>query len=94
MSGSIQRAAEFSTEQETIEFSNIRSPELSKIIEYCDYHNKANHSEGVNEADVKAFDQRFVQMDRSLLFAVTLAANYLDIKSLLDLCWFFFFFFF
>ncbi|KAH7825399.1 SKP1-like protein 1A [Monocercomonoides exilis] len=86
MCGSIQRAAEFASSDDTIDFPNIKSAELSRIFEYCEYHNRANHSEGVNEADVKAFDANFVKMDKGLLFAVVVAANFLDIKPLLDLC--------
>ena len=88
MSSSIQKACEVASSQDTIDFRNIRGAELRKVIEYCDYHNKANHREVINDQDVKTFDSKFVQMDQQLLFAVVIAAHYLDIKPLLDLCWY------
>ena len=88
MSSSIQKACEVASSQDTINFPNIRAAELRKVIEYCDYHNKANHREVINDQDVKTFDSNFVKMDKQLLFAVVIAAHYLDIKPLLDLCWY------
>ncbi|KAJ0770887.1 putative SKP1/BTB/POZ domain superfamily, SKP1 component, dimerization [Helianthus annuus] len=35
--------------------------------------------------DLKAFDSEFVNVDQDTLFDLSLAANYLNIKSLLDL---------
>ena len=90
MCGAIQRASQISSDLSTLDFQNIRAAELTKVFEYCEFHNRARHSEGNNEADVQSFDNRFVQMERGLLFAVTNAAHYLDVKPLLDLCWFVF----
>ncbi|GFH13220.1 E3 ubiquitin ligase [Haematococcus lacustris] len=63
---------------------------LAKVVEYCQYHVAAKKKGADDEAsksddDVKAWDAQFVNVDQNLLFDIILAANYLDIKSLLDL---------
>nr|GEX76408.1 SKP1-like protein 1B [Tanacetum cinerariifolium] len=56
---------------------------LSKVIEYCKKHVEAPRTE--DEEDLKSFDTNFVKVDQGTLFDLIMAANYLDIKSLLDL---------
>ncbi|XP_028782465.1 SKP1-like protein 1B [Neltuma alba] len=62
----------------------VTSKILSKVIEYCKKHVEAANSEKISE-DLKAWDAEFVRVDHSVLFDLILAANYLNIKSLLDL---------
>ena len=68
---------------------NVTSQILAKVIEYCNYHVSARkQNEGkpaVSEEDRKKWDNEFVQVDQSSLFQLILAANYLNIASLLDL---------
>ncbi|KAL3813400.1 hypothetical protein ACJIZ3_014668 [Penstemon smallii] len=68
----------------TIPLPNVTSKIMSKVIEYCKRHTPTNEK---TEEDLnKAFDAEFMKTDQStLLFDLILAANYLDIKSLLDL---------
>jgi len=55
---------------------------LRKVIEYCTYHSEnADEKEDVTEA----WDKEFAAVDDDTLFSLILAANYLDIKPLLDL---------
>jgi S-phase kinase-associated protein 1 len=66
---------------------------LKKIIEYCEFHVKeepdpipkplpsSNLSDLVGEFDAKFIDIE----DLEVIFEIIMAANYLDIKSLLDL---------
>lgn len=63
---------------------NVTSKVLAKIVEYCKYHTKDGGS-GPSEDDKKAFDAEFVKVDQQTLFDLILAANYLNIKDLLDL---------
>lgn len=35
--------------------------------------------------DISEWDAKFIQVDQEMLFEIILAANYLDIKSLLDI---------
>ncbi|KAJ7554107.1 hypothetical protein O6H91_06G125600 [Diphasiastrum complanatum] len=72
-----------------IPLPNVSSKILAKVIEYCKYHvelQKAGEDKtAVSEEDVKAWDAEFVKVDQATLFDLILAANYLNIKSLLDL---------
>eukprot|EP00967_Tisochrysis_lutea_P073290 scaffold98086_cov31-Tisochrysis_lutea.AAC.1 len=55
-----------------------------QVIEYCKYHHRAE-SNLTSEDDKNTWDKDFVKVDDETLFNLILAANYLDIKSLLDL---------
>ncbi|KAF5955902.1 hypothetical protein HYC85_008758 [Camellia sinensis] len=71
-----------------IPLPNVTSKILSKVIEYCKKHVETPKSEdratGV-EDELKTFDIEFVKVDQGTLFDLILAANYLNIKGLLDL---------
>eukprot|EP00894_Picocystis_sp_ML_P002990 jgi/Pico_ML_1/53507/g4042.t1 len=75
--------------EEQIPLPNVSSKILSKVIEYCTYHvnaTKAQEDKTAPDAEaVKAWDAEFVQVDQGTLFDLILAANYLNIKGLLDL---------
>ncbi|KAG7967883.1 hypothetical protein I3843_08G122900 [Carya illinoinensis] len=65
---------------------NVASKILAKVIEYCKKHvEPANSEDRTSEDDLKAWDAEFVRVDQATLFDLILAANYLNIKSLLDL---------
>ncbi|XP_059647468.1 SKP1-like protein 1B [Cornus florida] len=69
-----------------IPLPNVTSKILSKIIEYCKKHVETPKSEEKTADDaLKTFDTEFVKVDQATLFDLILAANYLNIKSLLDL---------
>ncbi|CAI9115052.1 OLC1v1015886C1 [Oldenlandia corymbosa var. corymbosa] len=73
-----------------IPLPNVTSKILAKVIEYCKRHvDSAKAAEGSVENtcddDLKSFDADFVRVDQGTLFDLILAANYLNIKSLLDL---------
>ncbi|EPS61104.1 hypothetical protein M569_13700 [Genlisea aurea] len=76
-----------------IPLPNVTAKILSKVIEYCKQHISAASkvtdgltlSEKAVEDELKAFDAEFVKVDQGTLFDLILAANYLNIKSLLDL---------
>eukprot|EP00939_MAST-03C_sp_MAST-3C-sp1_P003829 g3829.t1 len=79
-------------EDHEIPLPNVKSEVLGKVIEFCKYHvdkpmkdiekplKSAKMSEVVGEWDAK-----FVDIEQEVLFELILAANYMDIKSLLDL---------
>lgn len=71
-----------------IPLPNVTSKILSKVIEYCKKHVEASKSEDRSASlddDLKGWDADFVKVDQATLFDLILAANYLNIKGLLDL---------
>jgi S-phase kinase-associated protein 1 len=72
-----------------IPLPNVSSKILAKVIEYCKYHvdnqKSTDDKPATPEDEIKAWDQDFVKVDQATLFDLILAANYLNIKSLLDL---------
>ncbi|KAL1561108.1 hypothetical protein AAHA92_03854 [Salvia divinorum] len=66
---------------DVIPIPNVTGKILSKVIEYCKKHVDA----AASSASTEAFDADFVKVDQATLFDLILAANYLDIESLLDL---------
>ncbi|KAG8089795.1 hypothetical protein GUJ93_ZPchr0011g27740 [Zizania palustris] len=82
-----------------IPLPNVNSKILSKVIEYCNKHVHAAASKAANTSDdaasaaapppsgedLKNWDADFVKVDQATLFDLILAANYLNIKGLLDL---------
>lgn len=75
----------------SIPLPNVSSKILAKVIEYCNRHvqsspNSTSESDAAPAVDdLKAFDADFVKVDQATLFDLILAANYLNIKNLLDL---------
>ncbi|CAK7329481.1 unnamed protein product [Dovyalis caffra] len=75
-----------------IPLPNVTSKILAKVIEYCKKHVEAGADKDKNVAGViekdetlKSWDTEFVKVDQNTLFDLILAANYLNIKGLLDL---------
>ncbi|KAL3840957.1 hypothetical protein ACJIZ3_025548 [Penstemon smallii] len=70
---------------------NVKSKTLAKVLEYCKRHVEADKriaadgGDKITDADLKEFNAKFVNVDQGMLFDLILAANYLDIKGLLDL---------
>jgi S-phase kinase-associated protein 1 len=72
---------------------NVSSTILKMVIKYVTYH-KENDVKQLPEgqqdiapktSNIEPWDEEFCKVDQSLLFELILAANYLDIKPLLDL---------
>ncbi|XP_057420641.1 cullin-like protein 3 isoform X2 [Lotus japonicus] len=61
---------------------------LAKVIEYCKKHTEAsnpNYKEDMSGVDIKDWDSKFVEVGHQTLLDLVLCADYLNIKSLLDL---------
>ncbi|WMV51645.1 hypothetical protein MTR67_045030 [Solanum verrucosum] len=70
----------------SIPLHNVTGKILAKVIEYCKHHVEVPKAEDKTaKEDLKTFDAEFVKVDQSTLFNLMLAANYLNIKNLLDL---------
>ncbi|KAH7332148.1 hypothetical protein KP509_20G071200, partial [Ceratopteris richardii] len=86
-------ALESRTIKNIIPLLNVSSQILSKIIKYCGYHalEVPNKGKGdgkrpaLSEEDVTHWDGNFLEVNQATLFDLILAANYLNIQSLLDL---------
>ncbi|EYU37960.1 hypothetical protein ABFS82_02G007500 [Erythranthe guttata] len=66
----------------TIPLPNVTAKILARVIEYCKRHTDA----AANADDLKKFDADFVDPDdQETLFDTLLAANYLNISSLMDM---------
>ncbi|MCL7027317.1 hypothetical protein MKW94_029855 [Papaver nudicaule] len=70
-----------------IPLPNVTSKILAKVIEFCKKHieNPQGGDDRSAEDELKSWDAEFVKVDQAVLFDLILAANYLNIKSLLDL---------
>ncbi|KAI3991950.1 hypothetical protein MKX01_012895 [Papaver californicum] len=72
-----------------IPLANVTSEIMGLVIQYCKKHVEENPPQGDAPAvdeDLKKWDAEFVnKFEQKTLFHLILAANYLDIKSLLDL---------
>jgi|Transcript_9427 S-phase kinase-associated protein 1 len=68
-----------------IPLPNVPSKILTKVIEYAKFHTAQDKKEGDKKEEETTFDTEFVKVDQATLFELILAANYLNIKSLLDL---------
>jgi S-phase kinase-associated protein 1 len=90
LSQTIKNLVEDSGAEDAIPLPNVSARVLAKVLEYCRYHHQAAAAaDGAKlEADgdaVKQWDAEFVRVDQAMLFDLILAANYLNIKALLDL---------
>ncbi|QRV86976.1 Skp1 family [Ceratobasidium sp. AG-Ba] len=84
-----------SESEEPIPLKNVSSSVFKKVLEYCEHHRFepiALETDSPNDdplkrqvSEVGEWDQQFIQVDQEMLFEIILAANYLDIKPLLDL---------
>ena len=78
--------------EEDINLLNIRSAILKKVFEYCEEYKdrdppeieKPLKSSNFHEL-VPAFDAKFMDLEISEIYEIILAANFLDIRPLLDL---------
>ncbi|KAK4115292.1 E3 ubiquitin ligase SCF complex, Skp subunit [Canariomyces notabilis] len=74
-----------------IPIPNVNDPVLRKVVEWCEHHRNdaVQSADDDNDSrkkttDIDEWDQKFMQVDQEMLFEIILAANYLDIKALLD----------
>ncbi|CAO4372656.1 unnamed protein product [Caenorhabditis nigoni] len=73
-----------------IPVQNVSTPILKKVISWCQYHyqdaapadDQDNREKRTD--DIASWDVEFLKVDQGTLFEIILAANYMDIKGLLD----------
>ncbi|CAI6333291.1 unnamed protein product [Periconia digitata] len=76
---------------EEIPIPNVNEAVMKKVLEWCEHHRKDPPASQDDDSDsrkkstdIDEWDQKFMQVDQEMLFEIILAANYLDIKALLD----------
>lgn len=79
------------TMTEAIPIPNVNAGVLKKVIEWCTHHRADPPTAADDDSDsrkkttdIDEWDAKFMQVDQEMLFEIILAANYLDIKALLD----------
>ncbi|KAI3893382.1 hypothetical protein MKW92_027420 [Papaver armeniacum] len=87
-SQTIKRLTEDNWDYNGIPLPNVTSNILSKVLEYCEKH-VADIPQGddgkVEDPELQNWDAEFLKVDQDTLLDLILAANYLNIKHLLDL---------
>eukprot|EP01090_Pellita_catalonica_P002509 TRINITY_DN12085_c0_g1_i1.p1 TRINITY_DN12085_c0_g1~~TRINITY_DN12085_c0_g1_i1.p1 ORF type:complete len:151 (+),score=31.93 TRINITY_DN12085_c0_g1_i1:96-548(+) len=87
MLGDLSRSMDASSAP--IPLPNINSTNLEKVIDYLNHHllhPVPDRDDGDYRLDnITDWDEDFIDVDIEMLFDLILAANFLDIKSLLDL---------
>ncbi|KAI7871132.1 E3 ubiquitin ligase complex SCF subunit sconC [Spinellus fusiger] len=71
----------------SIPLPNVTAKVLKKVIEWCEHHREdpvVQDDQERRNTDIDEWDQKYMEVDQETLFDIILAANYLDIKPLLD----------
>ncbi|KAF8634083.1 hypothetical protein AX15_001085 [Amanita polypyramis BW_CC] len=79
---------------QAIPLPNVSSSVMKKVLEYCEHHrgeplpvadaDQTQDDTRKRSTEISEWDQKFITVDQEMLFEIILAANYLDIKPLLD----------
>ncbi len=93
MSETIKGLIEDAGIEAPVPLPNVTGKILTKVIDYVKYHTEnptpvaveAEKKEERRTDDIIGWDLEFCKVDQPTLFELILAANYLDIKELLDL---------
>ncbi|KAF0549644.1 E3 ubiquitin ligase complex SCF subunit sconC [Gigaspora margarita] len=70
---------------------NVNGKVLEKVLEWCEHHindpqlNCGDDDSRRRNTIIEEWDENFLSCDQDMLFEIILAANYLEIKPLLDL---------
>jgi len=77
-------------DEEVVPLPNVNSTILKKVIQWATYHKddppppEEDDGKDKRTDDISSWDSDFLKVDQGTLFELILAANYLDIKGLLD----------
>lgn len=77
------------TEDFEIPAPNARGNVLAKVLEWCEHHRNSVFSEDDDEdtrksTPVDEWDRTFLKVDQEMLYEIISAANYLNVKPLMD----------
>jgi S-phase kinase-associated protein 1 len=73
----------------SIPVPNVRASVLKKVLDWATHHKETNFPDDEDEdsrksAPVDEWDKEFLKVDQEMLYEIILAANYLNIRPLLD----------
>lgn len=74
-----------------IPLTEVNLQVLTKVLEWCHHHREdepvpaGEDANTISNMALDEWDVRFLQVEQEMLFRIILAANYLDIKKLLDM---------
>jgi len=77
-------------EDEVVPLPNVNAAILRKVVQWSTYHKddpplpEEDDNKEKRTDDISSWDADFLKVDQGTLFELILAANYLDIKGLLD----------
>jgi S-phase kinase-associated protein 1 len=77
-------------EEEVVPLPNVNAAILKKVIQWATHHKddppppEDDENKEKRTDDITSWDADFLKVDQGTLFELILAANYLDIKGLLD----------
>ncbi|KAM6473827.1 S-phase kinase-associated protein 1 isoform 1-T3 [Liasis olivaceus] len=77
-------------DDDPVPLPNVNAAILKKVIQWCTHHKddppppEDDENKEKRTDDIPVWDQEFLKVDQGTLFELILAANYLDIKGLLD----------
>jgi len=77
-------------DDEPVPLPNVNAAILKKVIEWATHHKddpplpEDEENKEKRTDDISSWDSDFLKVDQGILFELILAANYLDIKGLLD----------
>ncbi len=88
----IDDTVELDAEPQEIPLPNVKGRVLAKVIEYCNHYvedkmsdiDRPIKSANMHEV-VQEWYAQYIEMEQEMLFEILLAANYMDIKPLLEL---------
>lgn len=90
MSQTIRHMIEDGCADAGIPLPNVSATILAKVLEFCNKHAAAaaadsSSSNAGGDKELASFDKAFLDVDTDTLYDLLMAANYLDVKELLDL---------
>ncbi|XP_078267410.1 S-phase kinase-associated protein 1-like [Rhinoraja longicauda] len=67
------------SDEDPVQLPNVNAAILKKVIHWC-----THHKDDPPNRMIPVWDQEYLKVDQATLFELILAANYLNIKGLLD----------
>ncbi|XP_015749368.1 PREDICTED: S-phase kinase-associated protein 1-like isoform X3 [Acropora digitifera] len=71
-------------DDEPLPLPNVNGAILKKVIQWAEKHKDDSPPPDERTDDIDPWDQEFLKVDQGTLFELILAANYLNLKGLLD----------